>query len=150
MIGSFRRSIALIAFGLCFPCVFAADLSQGSSEAVVQAQLDAYNARDMDNFLSAYSDDAELYSFPATLLAKGKQALRERYEKRFVDATLHATLVNRIVMDKTVIDQESVHLLLPEGSGTLNAVAIYEVKDGKIVKSTLIYGPKVIDSPKQK
>ncbi|WP_237153401.1 hypothetical protein [Oryzibacter oryziterrae] len=40
-------------------------------EAVVAAQLLAYNAKDLEALLSLYAEDAEQYEHPNTLLAKG-------------------------------------------------------------------------------
>jgi hypothetical protein len=37
-------------------------------EAVVQAQLDAYNARDLEALLAIYAHDAEVYEHPAKLV----------------------------------------------------------------------------------
>jgi hypothetical protein len=48
-------------------------------------------------------------------------------------------------MNNTVIDQEHVRLRFPEGAGTLDAVAIYEVRDGKISKVTFIKGGRKLD-----
>lgn len=36
-----------------------------SAEAVVQRQLEAYNARDLEAFVAQYADDVELYRPPA-------------------------------------------------------------------------------------
>ncbi len=62
-------------------------------EAVVQAQVEAYNARNIDAFLATYSDDAQLFEFPDKLIAKGSTQLRERYEARFKEQGLHAEIV---------------------------------------------------------
>lgn len=124
----------------------AAAADPGIAEAVVQAQLNAYNARDIDAFLTTYSDDVEVYDFPANLRFKGKPAMRARYARVFGDQTLHATISKRIAMDNTVIDHEHVRLLFPDGPGTLNAVAIYDVRDGKIAKVTFIMGTRMLDS----
>ncbi len=117
---------------------YAAD--PASPEAVVQLQLDAYNAHDIEAFLATYSDDAALYDFPARPRLQGKDAMRTRYTARFADKLLHATIPQRIVMGNTVIDREHVRLTLPEGPGALDAVAIYEVSGGKIAKVTFIMG----------
>jgi len=42
-----------------------------SPEAIVQAQIEAYNARDIDVFLATYAEDAQLFEHPAKLLANG-------------------------------------------------------------------------------
>ena len=113
-------------------------------ESVVQTQLDAYNARNMDAFLATFAEDAELYGFPATLQTKGKAEMRKRYTPRFSDVILHGVVVKRITMGLTVIDHERVQVTFPEGPGVLEAIAIYEVRDGKIVKVTFIPGPKSV------
>ena len=111
-------------------------------EAIVEAQLNAYNARDMEAFLATYADDAELYTFPGTLKTKGKAEMRKRYATRFSDGLLHAVITQHLAMGSTVIDHERIQVTLPEGPGVIEAIAIYEVRDGKIAKVTFISGPK--------
>jgi hypothetical protein len=116
-----------------------------SAEAVVQRQLDAYNARDIEAFLATYSDDIELFNFPAAPRSKGKDAMRARYGRLFGDQSLQATVTQRIAMGNTVIDREQVRLTLPQGPATIDAVAIYEVKDGKIATVTFIMGSQTVN-----
>ena len=116
-----------------------------SPEAVVQAQLDAYNAHDLDAFVATYAEDVELFEHPSTLLASGHAGLRERYAPRFADVRLHCTLVQRTVLGNTVVDEEFIVRTFPEGPGTSRAVAIYEVKAGKIAKAWIIPGPRALD-----
>jgi hypothetical protein len=118
--------------------------SSDSPTAVVQRQLDAYNARDIDALLAVYADDAELYEHPATLLAKGSAALRERFALRFGEPSLHATLLNRIATGSIVIDHERISRTFPEGPGTLELTMIYEVKDGRITRAWTIVGAKTV------
>ena len=89
-----------------------------TAEAVVQAQLEAYNAHDIDAFLATYSEDAQLFELPDRLLMRGTAQLRERYAKTFADPRLHAEIVERIVLGNTVVDHERVRLTLPEGAGS--------------------------------
>jgi hypothetical protein len=139
-----RTLISIAAIAVVGLPVFAAERTP---EAVVQRQVEAYNARDIDAFLLTYADDAELFELPDKLLARGAAELRERYTKRFADERLHAEIVNRIVVANTVIDHERVHLTLPEGPGTLEAAAIYEVRDGKITRVWFRYGERKLDPP---
>ncbi len=98
---------------------------------IVQAQLDAYNLRDIEAFLKPYADDVEVYSFPDKLLYKGKDTMRKRYTRMFeTTPNLHCTLVNRIVEQNIVIDKEKVQLK----NGIIEATAIYVIKDNKIKK----------------
>jgi hypothetical protein len=115
-------------------------------EAVVQRQLEAYNARDVDAILATYTEDAQQFEHPAKLLASGASELRERFAARFKEPNLHARLVTRMVMGNTVIDQEVVTRTFPEGTGTIGLIAIYEVQDGNIAKAWFIFGEKTLDS----
>lgn len=114
-----------------------------SPEMIIQTQLDAYNARSIDAFLATYTDDIEIFTFPATPLSKGQDEMRKRYTVRFADPILHCIIVKRLVMGNTVIDHERIRVTLPEGPGVREAIAIYEVRDGKIRKVTFISGKAV-------
>jgi hypothetical protein len=118
--------------------------AQPSPAAVVQRQLDAYNAKDLDALLAIYAEDAEIYEHPDKLLAKGTAALRERYAVRFQEPNLHATLLHRIVAGDMVIDHERVTRTFPEGPGTIELTMIYEVKAGRIARAWTIAGPKAL------
>lgn len=116
-----------------------------SPEAVVQRQLDAFNARDLDALVATYSDDAEQFEHPATRLARGASELRQRYAARFREPNLHATLIQRMVMGGIVIDQEVITRTFPEGPGTVDLIAIYEVKEGRIARAWFISGTKTLE-----
>lgn len=116
-------------------------------ESVVQRQLDAYNARDVEALMATYADDVQQFEYPATLLVSGAAQLRERFEARFREPNLHAKLIRRLVVGQVVIDHEVVTRSFPEGTGTLELVAIYEVRDGKIATARFISGTKTLDQP---
>ncbi|QIP11344.1 amidohydrolase family protein [Spirosoma aureum] len=104
-----------------------------SPENLVQKQLNAYNARNIDAFLEPYADDVEVYTFPDKLLYKGKEAMRKQYSGMFEKTrNLHCELVNRIVVGSTLIDHESVTFAADKDP--VKAVAIYKVEAGKIAK----------------
>ena len=105
--------------------------------AVVQRQLDAYNARDIDALLATYASDARQFEHPGKLVASGAAQIRERLSVRFQEPNLHARLVQRVVMGNLVIDHELVTRTFPEGAGTIELVAIYEVRDGLIVSASV-------------
>jgi hypothetical protein len=104
-------------------------------EIIVQKQLDAYNARDIEGFLATYASDIKLYNFPNTLRTDGVAAMRKGYGSYFESAPdLHAEIKNRIVIGNVVIDEEEV-----TANGYIsNSVAIYQVKNGKISKVTFV------------
>ncbi len=106
--------------------------SSKTPEQLAQAQLDAYNAKNIDAFLEPYSDSVEIYMFPGKLMSKGKEAMRKEYGAMFQQVpNLHCTLVNRIVEGNTVIDHENVTGFGPQ---PLRAIAIYTINKGKISK----------------
>jgi len=107
---------------------------------VVKAQLDAYNARDLDAFMRCWADDACMYAHPDTLLCEGQAAIRARHAERFKEPDLHARLIDRQVIGETVIDRERVTRTFPEGRGEIDVVGIYEVKDAKIVRVWFVSG----------
>ena len=109
-------------------------------EAVVQRQLDAFNARDVAAILATYAPEAAQWEHPATLLARGTEQLHERFAARFQEPNLHATLNRRIV-----IDHETVTRTFPEGTGRIELVAIYEVAQGRIAQAWFLFGAKRLD-----
>ena len=110
--------------------------------AVVARQLDAYNARDLDAIMATYAEDARQFEHPATLLASGAAEIRARMALRFEEPQLHARLVQRVVMGDVVIDHEVVTRNFPEGVGTVELVAIYEVRNGKIQSASVKMGKR--------
>ncbi len=115
-------------------------------EAVVQRQRDAYNSREVVAWMATHAPDAQQFEYPATLLANGAAQLCERITARFSEPNLHARLLRRIVFGPVVIDHEEVTRTFPEGTGTLELVAIYEVRDGRIATARFISGTKTLDS----
>lgn len=110
-------------------------VAEASPRHIVQKQLDAYNTRDIDGFLATYSDDIELYNFPNELIMQGKEKLRKSYASFFENTPdLNCKVRNRIVMGNRVIDEE----FITANGSSFGAVAIYEVKNGKIVKVTFL------------
>ncbi len=104
-------------------------------EAIVQRQVNAYNARDIDAFLNTYADDVELYDYDEKETTRGKQQMRQSYTGMFSTVkNLYCEIENRIVIGNKVIDREKVRA----GTQTIRAVAIYEVERGKIKKVTFM------------
>ncbi|MEX5715632.1 nuclear transport factor 2 family protein [Serratia ureilytica] len=83
---------------------------------VVQQQLDAYNARDIEAFMACWADDAQYYEHPDTLLASGKAAIRERHLARFREPSLYGERIKRMAVGNMVVDQEVVTRNFPQGA----------------------------------
>jgi imidazolonepropionase-like amidohydrolase len=100
--------------------------------ALVQRQLNAYNARNIEAFLEPYSDDVELYSFPDSLTSKGKENMRKRYAGMFARyPDLHCEIRERIVQGRYIIDKE---IISGVNVNKTEATAIYYVENNKIEK----------------
>mgnify|MGYP002777052619 CR=1 FL=1 len=93
--------------------------------ALVQRQLDAYNARDADAFAACFSADVRCHRHPGdAAFLEGRDALRAHYAReRFVHAGLHAALLARIDLGTRVVDHERVDGL---PGGVREVAAIYE------------------------
>jgi putative hydrolase of HD superfamily len=102
-------------------------------EEIVKTQLDAYNAKDIDAFMACWRSDAKIFAHPDTLLCEGHAAIRERHAIRFQEPDLHARLIERFTIGDRVIDRECVVRTFPEGTGEIDILGIYEIKDGLIV-----------------
>lgn len=101
-----------------------------SPESVVQRQLEAYNAHDIDAFMATYSQTIQLIAFPSgEILSEGQEAMRANYADLFTNRKPHVDITTRIISDKLVIDREKVNLV---GRDEFFGVAIYEVVDGLI------------------
>ncbi len=111
-----------------------------SPEAVVQRQLDAYNARDLAGWLATHAADATQYEHPATLLARGHVDIRARMQARFGEPNLHARLISRSVMGKLVVDHQFVTRSFAAGPGTVELVCIYSVERGLIQSASFAPG----------
>lgn len=108
-------------------------------EQVVQENLDFYNKRDIDGFMASFSNEIALYTFPEekpdTL---GLDAVRKLYKELFdLSPKLHSTILKRITFDNKVIDHESI-VGRRNSTDTVELVLIYEIKDEKIYKVTVI------------
>ena len=112
---------------------------QPTPEAVVQENLEYYNNRDLDGFMKSFSDDISLHTFGSTKAPiVGISAIRSLYEDLFNQSPqLHSTILHRVVLGNKVIDHESI--VGRRGSDIpIEIILIYEVKDGKIWKMTVI------------
>jgi hypothetical protein len=94
--------------------------------AVVQRQLDAYNARDLTRFVACYAQDVQVYRPPSTQPAlSGRQALSDHYAaNRFNLPALRAELLCRMVVGNKVIDHERVFGVKDQ---PFDAAVVYEV-----------------------
>lgn len=113
------------------PRTISADVA-ATPEAVVEAQLQGYNARDIDAFMATMHPDVELFAIgDPTPRASGAEAVRKVYAALFEKSPdLHSELVHRAVIGNRVVDHE--RITGRQGGEVLELVMVYEVEDGGI------------------
>jgi hypothetical protein len=104
-----------------------------SPTALVQGQLDAYNAQDVDGLCSFYADGVVVSDLNAVPNLHGIEAYRDRHVGLFAQFPQNrAELLSRIVIGNTVIDHERV-LRNPEAQA-FEVAAIYTIAGDKIAR----------------
>lgn len=125
MIQSFALAVAM--------AVYAAPPVDITPEALVQKQVDAYNAHDLDAFVACYGPAIEFWTLDGKVNPeKGIAPMRKGYGdlfKRF--PTLKVKILNRIHQGSFVIDQEQAEGM---GPSPITVTAIYETSQGKIIR----------------
>ncbi len=100
-------------------------------QSVIQAQFDAYNARDLERFAATLHPEVELFRPPAPEpVFVGKPALTTFYAtQRFQLPHLRAELLGRLVVGNKVIDHERIHGVREQ---PYEIAMVYEVAQGLI------------------
>lgn len=103
-------------------------MNKKSPDIIVQAQLDAYNSRDLEKFATFYSNKIVVMDFPEKkVIIFGKVELMNFYERIFKNSPkLNCKIVSRIVFDNKVFDHEII--TGREEVELIEAVAIYEIE----------------------
>jgi hypothetical protein len=105
-----------------------------SPEEIVDGQLAAYNAHDLDGFLDFFVENVEVRSFPTgdVLTDRSGAAFRPRFRALFAaNPDVKAELISRVSKGSIVVDQERI----TSSSGAepvRHVVAMYEVGEEKI------------------
>ena len=131
----YKSLFILVSFFCALPVFSQTEEIEEEARKLAQAQLEAYNARDIDAFLIPYSDSVKVYTYPDQFQYQGIENMRQRYAGFFKRAKkLHCELVGRTVFGNKVIDQELVTGFSDNPEEQLDAIAIYTVKYGKIAE----------------
>lgn len=108
------------------------------SLAVIEKLIAAYNAKNIEMFISLYAEDVEFYSFPNELLFKGKEKLIARYGIMFKKLKcIQSSPIKRIVHGNIVIDHELSETCSKDPKVVdkrAELVTSYQVENGKITK----------------
>jgi len=104
-----------------------------SAADVVQRQLEAYNAQDLDAFCATYADDCVICDLHGAVTQSGAGEIRARYARTFADFPQNRAWVeHRMALGDVVIDHEKGERS-PNGP-SFEALVIYTVKNGRIAR----------------
>ena len=106
---------------------------EAANVAVAVAQLDAYNAQDLDAHVAYFADNVVIADFNGAENLHGVEAYRERYKGVFAQYPgNHAELIDRLACANVVVDHERVSR--ETGGPTFDVLAIYSFVGGKIAR----------------
>jgi hypothetical protein len=101
----------------------------------VQAQVDAYNARDIDAFAAAYDADVVITDATGRAIMSGQDIIRDEYGALFeASPDLRAEILGRIGAGSWTVDHERVE----RGGETRELLVAYQVTDGLITHVLLL------------
>jgi hypothetical protein len=99
------------------------------SADVVDRQVEAYNARDLESFLSCYSENVTIRDGQGKTLMSGIGAVRRQYGDWFVaHPEVHAEVTGRLISAGWVVDEE--HITMSDG--VMSALVGYHIAEGAI------------------
>lgn len=106
---------------------------------IIEEQLLAYNARDLERFIATYASEIVIQDGKDNVLMQGHDQMRERYGGLFRSSPeLHCEIVNRIRIGPYVVDEEQ--MTGRRGSPTpVRAVVVYRVEEDKIVHVRMLW-----------
>jgi hypothetical protein len=100
---------------------------------LVQAQLEAYNAQDLDAYCAFFADDVVVADLNSAVTTRGIEAYRAKYDGVFRQFPQNKVeLLNRMAVGATVIDHEKV--VRSPGGESFEVIAIYTLADGRIAR----------------
>ncbi|GLI61868.1 hypothetical protein VaNZ11_004338 [Volvox africanus] len=110
--------------------------------AIIQRQLELYNARQVEHFMDLFTDDVVvLDGITGAVIASSKEELRPRYVERF-KSPVHCELLGRLVLGNVVVDREIITGLPNGGVADCMATYICDVAAGKIKRITFVWQPR--------
>ncbi len=107
---------------------------------LVDEQVDAYNARDIDRFVACYADDVIVEDAAGRVLIRGTDELRQSYGPFFeANPSLRGEILHRVELGEYVVDEERITGWGPE---PIHAVVVYHLNGDRIDHVRLIGSPR--------
>lgn len=107
---------------------------------LIDAQLEAYRARDVDRFLAHFALGIAVTDFEGTVLMEGIEGMRANYEPLFANSPeLTVEIRSRIETGSFVVDLEHLEgFNHPPYPQVFDAGCVYRIADGKIAAMKLL------------
>jgi hypothetical protein len=107
---------------------------------VVQAQVDAYNARDAEAFAECYDESATVIGPDGSVMMTGRDAISGVYGQLFAQSPdLHLEMGTRLSAGDWVVDEEDVSGVDFEGMPpAMHALIVYHVTEGRIDRAQML------------
>ncbi|PRX54344.1 nuclear transport factor 2 family protein [Flagellimonas meridianipacifica] len=107
-----------------------------SPKEIVQRQVETFNRRDLNGFLSCYSEGVLAQRFPTDTMYVGKDKMLDSYERFFANTkNTNVKVIKRIALGNYVIDEEVTMVDGRQG----HQVAIYQITNGLINSMSFIF-----------
>ncbi|GAB3597931.1 nuclear transport factor 2 family protein [Microbacterium tumbae] len=105
-----------------------------TASQTVQAQLDAFNAHDLDAFVATYAEDAVITGVAADPVS-GRAAIRAFYEPRLANPELSCEIDAQVLFGaRWVVAHEQVI----NAGVTTETIATFDVIDGLISRASML------------
>jgi uncharacterized protein (TIGR02246 family) len=100
---------------------------------LAQKQLDAYNAQDLETYVSCFAEDCVISGLNGAATETSRDAIKARYAKAFAAFPRNkAYLKGRVATGNIVVDHELV--IRAPGGEQFEIIAIYTFRDGLIAR----------------
>ena len=134
-----RKYTVLILFFILFATISPLKVQEMTPEQVVQKQLEAYNLRDINGFMSLIAKNVTFYNFSdGNITMSGASACKEFYSNLFeASPNLHSTVLQRTIFGNKIIDYERI-TGRNGNKDIVELILIYEVENEKIIKVTVL------------
>ena len=128
-----------VLFFILFSTISPLTAQEMTPEQVVQKQLETYNKRDINGFMSLIDDNVTFYDFSnGNITMSGASACKEFYSNLFeASPNLHSTILQRTIFGNKIIDYERISGR-NGNKDMVELILIYEVKKEKIIKVTVL------------
>lgn len=134
-----QKYTLLILFFILFSIISPLKAQEMTPEQVVQKQLETYNQRDINGFMSLIAENVTFHAFSdGKITMAGASACKEFYSNLFeASPNLHSTVLQRTIFGNKIIDHERI-TGRNGNKDIVELILIYEIEKELITKVTVL------------